>query len=246
MKNEERRKKNETVPRRGERADKHDQQRKEEMKKKIGIVGSGAVGRALANGFLKHGYEVMIGTSSVEKHADLSEQTGGKARIGSFADAAAYGEILVLAVKGGAAEAALKRAGIPNLAGKTVIDTNNPIADLPPVNGVIQYTTGPNESLMERLQAEAPGAKFVKAFSCIGSAHMVNPDFGGVAPTMFICGNDEGAKQEVKEILALFGFEPEDMGKAEAARAIEPLAILWCIPGFLRNQWSHGFKLLTK
>ena len=101
-----------------------------------------------------------------------------------------------------------------------------------------------NESLMESLQKPAPEAHFVKAFSSIGSALMVNPDFGKEKPTMFYCGNNEVAKAEVKAILEKFGFEPEDMGKAEAARAIEPLAILWCIPGFLHNRWSHAFRLL--
>ena len=97
---------------------------------------------------------------------------------------------------------------------------------------------------MERLQALAADAHFVKAFSCVGNAFMVNPDFNGVTPTMFICANDEGAKREVAAILDRFGFEVADMGRAEGARAIEPLCILWCIPGFLRNSWTHAFKLL--
>ena len=151
-----------------------------------------------------------------------------------------------LATKGTAAEAALKAAGIANLKGKTVIDTTNPIADAPPVNGVLQYFTSQNESLMERLQALAPEAHFVKAFSCVGNAFMVNPDFNGVKPTMFICGNDDGAKSEVKAILDQFGFEVADMGAVEGARAIEPLCILWCIPGFLSNSWTHAFKLLKE
>jgi predicted dinucleotide-binding enzyme len=98
---------------------------------------------------------------------------------------------------------------------------------------------------MEDLQETFPEARFVKAFNSIGSAYMVNPDFES-KPTMFICGNDEGAKTEVSVILDIFGFEVEDMGGAEAARAIEPLCILWCIPGFLQNQWSHAFKLMKR
>jgi hypothetical protein len=74
---------------------------------------------------------------------------------------------------------------------------------------------------------------------------MVNPQFKGGTPTMFICGNDDVAKKAVAGILAQFGWETADMGKSEAARAIEPLCMLWCIPGFLRNEWSHAFKLLT-
>ena len=99
---------------------------------------------------------------------------------------------------------------------------------------------------MEELQSMFTKANFVKAFNSIGSAFMVNPDFNGEKPTMFICGNDEKAKKEVSELLSKFGFEVEDMGKVEAARAIEPLCMLWCIPGFLKNEWTHAFKLLKK
>lgn len=213
---------------------------------KIGILGSGIVGQTLANGFIKYGYEVMIGTSDASKHVELKEKTGGKAKIGTFAETAQYGELLVLATKGTAAESALQRAGIQNLGSKVVIDATNPIAELPPVNGVLQYFTSMNESLMERLQKLVPSARFVKAFSCVGNSFMINPDFGGQKPTMFLCGNDDGAKTEVKRILEQFGWEYEDMGAVEAARAIEPLCILWCLPGFRQNQWSHAFKLLKR
>jgi predicted dinucleotide-binding enzyme len=216
------------------------------MSKKIGIVGSGIVGRTLANGFVKHGYDVMIATNTASKREELKSKTNGKATIGSFEDAAKFGEVVVLATKGAAAEAALKAAGIANLTGKTVLDTTNPIAEAPPVHGVLQYFTSQNESLMERLQTLAPEARFVKSFSCIGNAFMVNPDFNGVKPTMFICGNHEGAKREVETILDQFGFDVADMGAVEAARAIEPLCILWCIPGFLSNSWTHAFKLLKR
>ena len=216
------------------------------MSKKIGIIGSGVVGQALANGFIKHGYAVMIGTNDSSKHEMLKSKTEGKAAIGSFTDAASFGDVIVLATKGTASEAALQKTGIEKLHGKVVIDATNPIADAPPVNGVIQYFTSPNDSLMERLQKLAPEAFFVKSFSCIGNASMVNPDFGGVRPTMFMCGNNESAKSEVKTILDQFGWEAEDMGKIEAARAIEPLAMLWCIPGFTQNKWSHAITMLKK
>ena len=216
------------------------------MSTKVGIIGSGIVGQTLANGFVKHGYDVTVGTNTASKRDDLKAKTKGKAKVGSFEDAAKFGEVVVLATKGTAAEAALKAAGIGNLIGKTVIDTTNPIADAPPVNGVLQYFTSQNDSLMERLQALAPEAHFVKAFSCVGNAFMVNPDFNGVRPTMFICGNHDGAKGAVKAILEQFGFDVADMGKVEGARAIEPLCILWCIPGFLTNSWSHAFRLLRR
>ena len=216
------------------------------MSRRIGILGSGIDGQTLANGFVKHGHAVTIGTNTPGKREELKTKTNAKAIVGSFEDAAAFGDIVVLATKGTAAETALKAAGIANLKGKTVIDTTNPIADKPPVHGVLQYFTLQNDSLMERLQALAPEAHFVKSFSCVGNAFMVNPDFGGVKPTMFICGNDEGAKSDVKAILDQFGFEVADMGGVEGARAIEPLCILWCIPGFLTNTWTHAFKLLRR
>jgi predicted dinucleotide-binding enzyme len=125
-----------------------------------------------------------------------------------------------------------------------VIDTTNPIADAPPTNGVLKFFTSLDDSLMERLQREFPGAKFVKAFNSVGNAAMVDPRFTGGKPTMFICGNDEAARKTVTGILDQFGWETADMGAAEAARAIEPLCILWCIPGFLRQDWMHAFKLL--
>jgi predicted dinucleotide-binding enzyme len=212
------------------------------MATKIGIIGSGIVGQTLAKGFLKHGYAVMIGTNTPAKRADLEAQTA--ARVGSFEEAAKFGDLVVLATKGLAAAAALEAAGAANLAGKTVIDTTNPIAEAPPVNGVLRFFTSLDDSLMERLQALAPQAHFVKAFNSVGNACMVNPDFNGVKPTMFICGNEGAAKAAVTDILERFGFDVEDMGAVEAARAIEPLCILWCIPGFRSNQWSHAFRLL--
>ena len=216
------------------------------MSTRVGIVGSGIVGQTLANGFVKHGYDVTIGTNTASKREELRSKTNGQVKVGSFEDAAKFGEIVVVATKGTAAEAALTMAGIANLNGKTVIDTTNPIADAAPVNGVLQYFTSQNDSLMERLQTLAADAHFVKAFSCIGNAFMVNPDFNGVKPTMFICGNHGGAKSEVKTILDQFGFDVADMGAVEGARAIEPLCILWCIPGFLTNSWTHAFKLLKR
>jgi len=213
---------------------------------KVGILGSGAVAQALGKGFLRHGAGVMLGTRDAAKLADWKKGAGERAAVGSFADAAAFGEVLVLAVKGTVAGKVLEAAGASNLTGKTILDATNPIADAPPVNGVLQYFTGPNESLMEKLQKQVPPARFVKCFSSVGSASMVNPDFGGVKPTMFICGNDPGAKKRAGEILAAFGWDIEDVGMAEGARAIEPLAMLWCVPGFLQNRWTHAFHVLKR
>jgi len=210
---------------------------------KIGVLGSGVVGQVLADGLLKHGHEVMRGSREPAKLEGWRAGAGAKGRIGTFAEAARFGELVVLAVKGTAALAAVE-ACAGGLAGKTVIDATNPIAESPPVNGVLSFFTGPNESLMERLQAKVPAAHFVKAFSCVGNALMVNPKLSGGRPTMFVCGNDEPAKRQVAGLLEQFGWEMEDMGAVEAARAIEPLCMLWCIPGFRSNSWGHAFKLL--
>jgi 8-hydroxy-5-deazaflavin:NADPH oxidoreductase len=151
----------------------------------------------------------------------------------------------VLAVKGAAAEAVLDQAGIENLAGKTIIDTTNPIGDAPPQGGVLLYFTAANESLMERLQNKAPAAKLVKAFNSVGSGFMISPKLS-TKPAMFICGNDAGAKQTVAGILERFGWQPVDMGGVELARPIEALCQLWCAPGFLKNEWKHAFGWITQ
>ena len=212
---------------------------------KVGILGSGDVGKVLAKGFLKNGYQVAIGSDHPEKLAEFKRENP-EMETATFEEAAQSGDIVVVCVKGTVAEKIVEKVK-KHITGKTVIDTTNPIADAPPQNGVLKYFTSLEESLMERLQKIAPDAQFVKAFNSIGSVLMVNPEFGDdTKPTMFICGNNDDAKKKVHEILEKFGFEVEDMGKVESARAIEPLCILWCIPGFLRNEWSHAFKLLKK
>jgi 8-hydroxy-5-deazaflavin:NADPH oxidoreductase len=212
---------------------------------KVGVLGSGDVGKVLAGGFIRHGHEVMLGSRDAAKLADWAK-ANPKARAGSFADVAIFGQLLVLAVKGAAASAALRAAGTGNLAKKVIIDATNPTADAPPTDGVLKLFTNLDDSLMERLQREFSEARFVKAFSSVGSDLMVNPQFKAGKPTMFICGNDGEAKKTVTSVLDQFGWETADMGKAIAARAIEPLCMLWCIPGFLHNQWNHAFKLLRQ
>ncbi len=213
---------------------------------KIGILGSGAVGLELGKGFLKYGYDVMIGTRDKLKLSEWQKQTGNKGKIGSFQEAAQFADIIVYAVAGRIAEDLLKSLDSELFTGKTVIDTTNPIDAAAPVNGVLIFFTKQNESLMEILQKAVPEANFIKAFNSVGNKFMVNPDFNGQKPTMFICGNNNDAKKEVIDILNLFGWETEDMGKAESARAIESLCMLWCIPGLLNDEWSHAFKLLKK
>jgi 8-hydroxy-5-deazaflavin:NADPH oxidoreductase len=217
---------------------------------KVGILGSGDVGRTLGKAFLAEGHDVLLGTRDTGKEAVVKWKTENPgAQTGSFADAAAFGDLIVLATLGSGAASALEMAGATNLKGKIIIDATNPIvhgdngwpaAD----NGAIRYFTDINESLMERLQKQFPEVHFVKAFNSVGNGYMYKPNFPGGKPTMFICGNDADAKKTVTDILTTFGWETEDVGMMESARAVEALCILWCAPGFLRNQWTHAFKLL--
>ena len=209
---------------------------------RVGVIGSGVAGQTLAKGFKTHGYDVRIGSRTPGKLAEFSATTGIQS--GSFSDVAAWADSIVLVVSGHAAIEAINEAGPQNLSGKLVIDVTNPLTHEPPVNGVLKLFTGPNESLMEKLQAAVPSARFVKAFNSVGAPRMVNPSFAGGPPTMFYCGDDAAAKADVRKVLEQFGWEPLDMGVAAAARAIEPLVVLWCIPGFLQNSWTHAFKLL--
>lgn len=215
---------------------------------KAGIIGSGAVGQTLAKAFSSEGYDVMLGTRNTSKPEVIEF---GKAnpgiKTGTFSDVAIFSDLLVLAVSGDGAEEAIKEAGIDNLSGKIIIDATNPIKKEAPDKGVLKFFTDINFSLMEQLQQLAPEARWIKAFNSVGNALMYKPDFGSDKPTMFIAGNDEAAKKQVSDILNDFGWEAEDMGGVEAARPIESLSVLWCIPGFTKNQWTdHAFKLLKK
>jgi predicted dinucleotide-binding enzyme len=213
------------------------------MKKTIGILGSGGVAKTLAKGFIALEHRVILGTRSPGKLHDFVKENPDLVKVTSFEDAARQGDLLILAVNGTAAESLIASLSPSDLENKTIIDPTNPIKDTTPEEGVLAYFTDLKESLMERLQNIQPKAHFVKAFSCVGEAHMVNPSFPE-KPSMFICGNNPEAKKEVQGILHAFGWEVEDMGSVQAARAIEPLCILICIPGFLNNSWNHAFKLL--
>jgi 8-hydroxy-5-deazaflavin:NADPH oxidoreductase len=215
------------------------------MSMRIGVIGSAVVGQTLAKGLQTHGYDVRIASRTPARLAEFSAASGIQA--GAPGEIAGWAESLVLAVKGSAAEAALRDVGPAALRGKLVIDTTNPISDEAPEDGVVRFFSSPNESLMERLQAAFPDAHFVKAFNSVGSGLMVNPSFPSGKPTMFYCGDDGGAKAIVARIIEQFGWQGADMGTAKAARAIEPLCQLWCIPGFRENEWSgHAFAMLRR
>jgi predicted dinucleotide-binding enzyme len=210
--------------------------------KRYGVLGSGMVGQVLAKGLVANGYQARIGTRTPGKLTSFSKSTG--IQEGTFSEVAAWGEAVVLAVLGTAALDVVRLAGDGNLAGKLVIDTTNPISKEAPEDGVLRYFTGPNDSLMERLQTAYPAVHFVKAFNSVGSDLMVHPLLSGGPPTMFYCGNDAEAKSVVAKLLEQLGWVGADMGSVVAARAIEPLAQLWCIPGFREDNWMHAFRLL--
>lgn len=214
--------------------------------KTVGILGSGIVARTLAHGFIQEGYQVIMGTRYPGQLQEWRKDYGDQLKIASFNEAAMEGDLVVLAVKGTAALEVMAMVEERNLSGKTVIDTCNPIADIPPKNGVLKYFTNSDLSLMQQLQISNPYAHLVKAFSCVGNAYMYKPMFGGSKPTMFICGNHAGAKREVTVILHQFGWEVEDLGSDTSSGAIESLCILWCLPGFLNGKWNHAFKLLKQ
>ncbi len=208
---------------------------------RVGVLGSGQVAQVLARGFAGEGHTVRIGSRDPGKLAGFAQESGITA--GTFGQVAAEADVVVLAVKGTAAEEVARELG-PVLAGRVVLDATNPIADAPPDGAVVRFFTGPNDSLLERLQAAAPQARFVKAFSSVGNHLMIHPRLAGGPPTMFIAGDDASAKTLATALLDTFGWEAEDVGDARGGRAIEPLCQLWCAPGFLRNDWTHAFKML--
>lgn len=207
---------------------------------KIAVLGSGTVGTTLAKGFQDAGHEVRIGSRDGRRLGDFTKTTSIVE--GRFIDVAAFGEVVVLSVKGEAAEG-LTRELAPALAGKVVIDTNNPIAGAPK-DGVVQFFTTGQDSLIERLQRAAPKARVVKAFNSVGAALMVKPRFPSGTPAMFICGDDAAAKATVTTLLSQLGWAAEDVGTSAAGHPVEALCQLWCAPGFLRNDWAHALAVL--
>jgi 8-hydroxy-5-deazaflavin:NADPH oxidoreductase len=213
---------------------------------RVGVLGSGEVGRRLAAGFLSRGHEVMIGSRDPGK-SELCEwltADGAGIEAGTFAQAAAHGGLVVLAVLGSAAEEAITDAVPENFRGKVVIDTTNPLdfsGGFPPKLGV----TG-EDSLGERVQRALPDAKVVKAFNTIGNPHFVDPTFSEGQPTMLIAGDDADAKRTVGDVLADFGWsDTVDIGGIEGSRELEAICIAWVKIGGARASWDHGFKLLV-
>ncbi len=208
----------------------------------IGILGSGNVGQVLGKGFADRGYDVKIGSRTPEgdKIKSWVKETGKKTSAGSLAQAAAFGNIIVLATPGTATDEAIDLAGPSNFRGKILIDTTNALDFSKGTPGLF---VGVTDSLGERVQRKLPETKVVKCFNTVSSSQMVNPTYKDVE--MLICGNDAAAKREVEKILKEFGWKGAiDVGGIDGARWLEALVPLWVRVGSTLNTWSHVFKVL--
>jgi hypothetical protein len=211
---------------------------------KVAVLGSGMVGQALCAGLHSNGHEVMMGTREPggEKIQAWLKSTGG-VRAGSFADAAAFGEIAFVCTAWSGTEAALELAGKDNLAGKIVIDVTNPLEYTP--EGP-RLALGHTDSGGEQVQRWLPGSHVVKALNTVTAGTMISPQREEGTPDMLIAGNDAAAKQKVTELLQIFGWSVIDMGGIEESRLLEPMAMIW-IKYYIRNKtFTHAFRLLRK
>ena len=212
----------------------------------VGILGTGDVGRALGRGFIALGDAVTIGARDArnEKALAWAKEMGPKASAGTFADAAAFGEIILLATLGTANESAITMAGREKFRGKVLIDTTNPLdftAGMPP-----KLAVSGNDSAGERVQRLLPDAFVVKAFNTVGNAFMFRPDFPGGPPDMFICGNHDDAKKKVADILKRFGWSVVDTGGIESSRCLEAMCMVWVLSAMRTGNWNQAFKMLRK
>jgi 8-hydroxy-5-deazaflavin:NADPH oxidoreductase len=207
---------------------------------KIGILGSGDVAKSLGRGFISRGHRVMLGTREASKLADWRKENP-TASAGSFSEAAAFGELVVLATFGMATQSAIEQSGVQNFDGKIVIDSTNPLRfdDKGP-----HLAIGGDDSLGERVQKALPNARVVKAFNTVGNQFFVDPKFAGGPPSMFIAGNDDGAKDAVADIVQSFGWENVDLGNIESSRYLEAMCMAWLAYGVRTGSWHHAFKLL--
>ncbi|MBV8155192.1 MAG: NAD(P)-binding domain-containing protein [Candidatus Eremiobacteraeota bacterium] len=207
---------------------------------KVGILGSGDVAKSLGEGFLSRGHEVMLGTRDASKLADWQKERAG-AKVGSFSDAAKFGDTIALATMGTATLQVIELAGAANFSGKVVIDATNPL--LFESDGV-RLSVGFDDSLGEQVQRAIREAKVVKAFNTVGHGEFVDPKFEGGPPTMFIGGNDDAAKETVSKILRSFGWDVADLGGIEASRYLEPMCMAWVLYAVQAQNRHHAFKLL--
>lgn len=215
---------------------------------KVGIIGSGPVGQALGRAFVKEGHEAKLGTRKPDdaKIMQWVKEVGSKASAGTFADAARFGELAVLATRweGGATESAIKLADPKNLAGKVVIDATNPLTAVP--YAPLGLSLGFSDSAGEQVQRWLRAAKVVKAFNTVTHANMYKPRLEGGPPDMFICGDDAQARATVAEICRAFGWVVIDIGGMTGARLLEPLAALYCVIAIQGGSWNLAWRLLRE
>ena len=210
---------------------------------KIGVLGTGTVGQKLAGKLVELGHEVRMGSRDAgnEKAGAWADQAGELASTGAFADAAAFGEVVLNATAGVAALDALRAAGADNLAGKTLIEVSNPLdfsQGMPPRLSVCN-----DDSIAEQVQREFADARVVKAFNTMPNELMVNPGAVDEDHTLLIAGNDEDAKRQVIELAQSFGWSEEsilDLGDVTAARGMEMYLPLW-----IRLMGVTGGRLVT-
>lgn len=211
---------------------------------KIGILGSGGVAQTLGNGFLANGHQVMLGTRDTSKLSDWHAQAGERAKVGSFADAASFGVVIVVAVAGEAALDAARLAGVDHLEDKTLIDVTNPLdfsGGMPP-----KFTVTVGNSIAEQLQRALPEAHVVKAFNMVTASVMVDPRFGDERGTLFIVGNDKNAKSDVAKLAEEFGWEVLDFGPIEQAFYLEAFAFGFITYAFQHNDWLRSIRFLGR
>jgi 8-hydroxy-5-deazaflavin:NADPH oxidoreductase len=211
-----------------------------------GVLGSGQVGKTLAAGLAAKGIAPTVGTSRADDPELAAWARDAGVSLGTFAEAAAAGDMVFLAVRGAseALHGVLDAAGPGAFDGKVLVDATNPLVfgeTMPP-----GLEVGHTESAGEHLQQRLPKALVVKAFNTVGNTLMVDPDLPGGPPDMLICGNDDGAKAAVEAVLAAFGWPAIDVGGIERSRELESLCVLWAAIGLQRGSWDHAFKLLAR
>jgi len=209
---------------------------------KVGILGSGDVGKAFARAFSDLGHRVKIGSRSPEKLNDFAAEAGPLVTGSTFEETARFGDLMVLATLGTATQEAIQLAGPKHFEGKVVLDATNPLEFT--VGGLPRLAVGHDDSLGERVQRWLPSARVVKAFNTVGNPLFYKPQLPGGPPTMFLCGNDPDAKKLASQICYEFGWEIVDIGGIEGARYLEPMCMTWVLHGILSGSWTHAFKML--
>lgn len=210
---------------------------------RVGILGSSDVAKALGHGFLAEGHEVMLGSREPEKLVSWVRESGETASSGTFSETAEFAELVVIAVNGVKAVDAIRLAGADHFGGKVVLDATNPL-DMS--GSVPKLVGGIGDSSGELIQEALPAALVVKAFNTVGKAHFYKPEFPGGPPDMFICGDNEEAKERIVGICAAFGWNPIDVGGIALSHYLEATAMLWIITAFTGGHWNQAFKLLRK